>query len=71
MIPFVDILLDNYTTKFKPGKFFYTSLLPNEATKESWMGGFIFQRVKKQCPKMLKLYKPNCNGEKKERKTCY
>ena len=75
VIPFVDILLDNSTTKFKPGKFFdfYTSLLPTEATNEGCNGGFLFQRVKKQCrtfnlhdPKIATLYKPNSKGEKKE-----
>ena len=34
-IPFIDIVLDDGTTKFNPGAFFdfYTSLVPSEATK--------------------------------------
>ena len=73
VIPFVDILLDDCTTKFNPGKFFdfYTDLLPAKATKEGCKGGFLFQRVKRQCrtfnvhdPKMENLYEPNSKGEK-------
>ena len=77
VIPYMDILLDDCTTKFNPGRFFhfYTSLLPTKATKEGCKGDFLFQRVKQQCrtfnlhdPKMENLYEPNSKGEKEEGK---
>ena len=79
VIPFLNILLDDGTTRFNPGEFFhfYLSLLPPEATMDGGKGGFLFQRPKILCrkfnlhdPMMTTVYEANSIGER-EKRICF